>query len=279
MNSIYKILTRFHHFIRDIGDTPKLDSYERRRLGIFNRINFLGFVTGIVIPFSAIFGNGYVPPIAMIVAIAPAFISAVVLICNHYRKYNFAMLWYFTAYPVITALVYVGNTDVGIEQLFVLYGVFAVFFLQNLRYTVFAICISVVCYVVVFVLYKEYTYVLSEINFPFYFLNQFLSLSFIFVGLFLIKKENQDYQKEMLYANWVLKNTNEEIQEQRIELAAKAEQLQEQTLQLSELNAVKNRLFSVVSHDLKTPIYSLRNLFKGMHQNDTPALKYCCKYK
>jgi two-component system, sensor histidine kinase and response regulator len=95
--------------------------------------------------------------------------------------------------------------------------------------------------------------------------------AFIFTGLFLIKKENTDYQKEMLYSNWELNNTNEEIKKQRLQLEEKALLLEEQTLQLVELNTVKDRLFSVISHDLKTPIYSLRNLFKGMHENNLPA--------
>ncbi|MBK6379366.1 MAG: HAMP domain-containing histidine kinase [Chitinophagaceae bacterium] len=89
--------------------------------------------------------------------------------------------------------------------------------------------------------------------------------------MFLIKNENTGYQKEMLYANWELKNINEEIYLQRLQLEEKAALLEQQTVQLVELNTVKNRLFSVVSHDLKTPIYGLRNLFKVMHENDLPA--------
>lgn len=271
MTAAFKALVKLHCQIKSIGYTANMDNYEKRRLGIFNRINFLGLLTGIVIPFSALFGKGYVPPIAWVVAIAPAFISSVVLICNYYYKHHFAMLWYFITYPIITCMVYAGNIDVGIELLFVLYGVFAVFFLQKTSHILFATCFSVACYLVVVIVFRDYKYVLAEINFQYYIINQFVSLAFIFVGLFLIKNENTDYQKEMLYANWELKNTNEEIYLQRLQLEEKAALLEQQTLQLGELNTVKNRLFSVVSHDLKTPIYGLRNLFKGMHESDLPA--------
>lgn len=271
MTAFVKMLFSFLVRIKSIGYKPGMDSYEKRRLGIFNRINFLGLITGIAIPLSALFGKGYVPPVAWVVAIAPAFISAVVLISNYYGKYNFAMLWYFISYPVITGLVYAGNIDVGIELLFILYGVLAVFFLQQMKHILFAICFSVACYFVVVIVFRDYKYVLADINFSYYIINQFISLAFIFIGLFLIKNENTAYQKEMLYANWELSNTNEEIKKQRLQIEEKASLLEEQTLQLVELNAVKNRLFSVVSHDLKTPIYSLRNLFKGMHDNDLPA--------
>jgi len=264
MTAIVRALLQFNCRVKSIGYTAQMDNYEKRRLGIFNRINFLGLLTGIIIPVAAVFGDGYVPPIAWVVAVAPAFISSVVLISNYYLRHQFAMIWYFISYPFITALAYAGNIDVGIEQFFILYGVLSVFFLQDIRYIIFAICFSVACYFVVFIVFNDYKYVLAEINFSYYFFNQFLSLAFIFLGLFLIKTENTGYQKEMLYANWELKNTNEEILKQR-------QELEEQTLQLVELNAIKNRLFSVVSHDLKTPIYSLRNLFKGMHENDLPA--------
>jgi two-component system, sensor histidine kinase and response regulator len=89
--------------------------------------------------------------------------------------------------------------------------------------------------------------------------------------LFLVKKENSAYQKEMSNSNNELIYINKEIKKQQLQIEEKAALLEEQTLQLVELNAVKNRLFSVISHDLKTPIYSLRNLFKSMHDTDLPA--------
>ena len=103
----------------------------------------------------------------------------------------------------------------------------------------------------------------GEDQFLYHVINQVVSLVLIFVGLFLIKIENTDYQKEMLYANWELKNTNEEILSQRLELALRAEKLEEQTAPAGGTELGENRyLFSVVSHDLKTPIYGLRNLFQ-----------------
>jgi two-component system, sensor histidine kinase and response regulator len=47
--------------------------------------------------------------------------------------------------------------------------------------------------------------------------------------------------------------------------------LEKQTLELRELDAVKNKLFSVIGHDLRTPMYALRNMFRNVQQHDIPA--------
>jgi signal transduction histidine kinase len=47
--------------------------------------------------------------------------------------------------------------------------------------------------------------------------------------------------------------------------------LRQQTDELTQINAFKNRLFSIIAHDLKSPIYALRNLFRNMQQFDMPA--------
>lgn len=257
--------------IKAIGYKPTMDNYGKGRLGIFNIINFFGFITGLIIPFLSLFGKGYIPPVAWIVSFAPIVISGIVLLANYYHYHNFAIFWYFITYPYVTALVYVGGVDVGVELFFILYGVLAVFFLQKLSHILFAIGFSVVCYFVIFILYKDYKYVLSSLNYPLYVFIHVLSITFIFFGLFLIKKENRDYQLEMKTVNEELRRTNEEIVEQDRLLADKAALLEEQKEQLTELNAVKNRLFSIISHDLRTPIYGLRNLFKNMQEYDLPG--------
>ena len=243
--------------IKKIGYTEELDGYAARRLGIFNTLNFIGLITGIVIPLLAILNKGYLPAIAWIVAASPAFISLVVLIANYYRRYNFAMVWYFILYPSITSLVYMDSIDVGIELFFILYAVFAVFFLQNLRLILLAISFSLISYFAVFVIEQNYEFVMKDINYPFYVFNHVLSVALIFIGLFLIKKENKDYQTEILNSNEELYKYTQEIEKQKEELA--------------ELNNLKSKLFSVISHDLRTPLYGLRNLFKSVEQYDLPA--------
>ncbi|MBS4066178.1 MAG: hypothetical protein KGZ74_16585 [Chitinophagaceae bacterium] len=250
------VFSTIFKWVKNNGVTDEMDGYEKRRLGIFNLINFFGSITGLILPVTALLNDGYLPPIAWIVAVSPAFISLGVLISNHFFRHYFAMLWYFTLYPLVTALVYVNSIDVGIELFFIFYAVLAVFFLQKIRHLVAAISFSLLCFIMVYVVKREYTFVMAEINYSFYVLNHILSLLFIFGGLFLIKKENIDYQNEILVSNEELNNYNLEIEQQKEEL--------------KELDQLKSKLFSIISHDLRLPLYGLKNLFKSIHENDLP---------
>ncbi len=255
--SFLKKLSAFILTIKEIGYTEEMDSYAKRRLGIFNLLNSFGFLTGITVTALAIINEGYLPPIAWVVAISPAFISFIVLLANYKGRYHFAMMWYFISYPCITSLVYIGHIDVGIELFFILYAVFAVFFLQELRYILLAAFISLFCYFMVFIVQRNYSFVMAEINYPFHVFNHLVSIGLIFAGLFMIKKENKEYQSEILNSNEELYRYNQEIESQKEELA--------------ELNNLKTKLFSVISHDVRTPLYGLRNLFKSVQDYDIPA--------
>jgi signal transduction histidine kinase len=243
--------------IKSIGIPDSMSTQEKIKLGIFNQLNFFQFITGILVPLIGLMNASKFPANGLFIVCMPALVSVVVLILNAYHQHQFAVLTYFVFYPLFICINYINGINLGIELSFILYGILSVFFIRDIGYMVFSISFSMISYFFLSVVLKKYTYQLADINFSFYLINQGLAIVYIFYGLYLIKTENGNY-------NSTLQQTNYEIQIQ-------SSQLQQQAQELDQLNSLKNKLFSVISHDLKAPMYALRNLFDNIHNQDMPA--------
>jgi two-component system, sensor histidine kinase and response regulator len=263
----------FMEEIKSIGSTTTMDDYDKRKLSIFNQMNFFQLVTGILIPVSCLFGKFPFSAGSFFIACLPASLSFLVLFLNVLYRYQAGMIAYFICYPVITGLVYLSGMNLGAGLYFILYGILSVFFLQEISHMLFTVALSMVSYFILVVICKNYTYQLEKSSFYFYLLNQVIAIVFIFYGLYLIKRENTGYQFNILAKNRDLNEQNLEIQKQDREIGEKAKLLEKQKAELTELNSLKNKLFSVIAHDLKSPIYALRNLFRSMQQQELSAGK------
>lgn len=243
-----------------------MEEAEKRRLSIFNQLNFFSMVAGLILTLAGIFSNDHLPPLVWYVVVSPLAIGVIILWLTHEQYYEAARLVYFSVYPIVTCLVYLGKVDAGVSLFFILYGVMAVFFLQKVTSIIFAFCWSACCYIVATVVPHDFYFKLSSVNYQLYVFHHVTALGFIFYTLFLIKKENTDYQFTLLGKSRELHRRNLEIGKQKQEIAEKASLLEQQTRELMELNQVKNKLFSVIAHDLKTPMYAMRNLFDNMQR-------------
>lgn len=253
------------------GFTSTMDEYEKRKLGIFNLLNLFQYCTGLIVPAFLVVNESRINWLSSLVIIFPPMISVIVLFLNSRKKYDAAQLCYFILYPFFTSLVYLSGIDLGMELYFILYGILSVFFLKELGYIIFCLGFSMVNYYVIAVVLNGSVYNLKNTYHFLYLLNQLMAIGFIFYGLYLIKKENTEYQVGILDSNEKLEKLNREIQRQKEEITEKAILLEDQATLLKEMDSFKTRLFSIVSHDLKNPLYALRNLFVEIQQKRIPA--------
>ena len=256
--------------IKAIGTTDQLEYYEKRKLRVFNLLNFFQLIFGIAIPISAAMSSHKISTLGWVAACMPALVSVLVLFLNSRRSYEVSTLCYFILYPVITSIVYLSGMNLGIELFFILYGILAVFFIQDIGHMAFTVTLSMISYFVLTVVWRNFQFQL-EVNGMLYLFNHLIAIVFIFFGLFLIKKENQNYQLSILESNHKLHQKNTEIETQKIILADNASLLNKQAGELRDLNNLKNKLFSVIAHDLKSPMYALRNIFQNIEKYDLPA--------
>jgi two-component system sensor histidine kinase/response regulator len=257
--------------IKTIGSSSALSYFERRKLGIFNLLNFFQLLVGLTIPLLGALHQDALPLKAWLIVCLPALTSLLVLALNHRQKFDEALLAYFILYPFFTCIVYLNSINAGIGLHFILYGILSVFFLRDIGYMIFSVALSMVSYFILTVVVKHFIYQVETENKIIYLLNQAIAIAFIFCGLFLIKKENAEYQQRLLRKNGILRKKNLEIEAQKELLNEKALLLQSQKGELTELNLLKNRLFSVIAHDLKSPLYALRTLFQNVERYDIPA--------
>lgn len=249
---------------RSIGAVITMDEYEKRKLSVFNQLNVVGVLCGVFLPVAGYFDDQRLPFIAHAVAFSPAIISSLVLVLNYKKKHELSRLVYFSLYPVVTSLVYAVGLDLGVELFFILYGVLAVFYMERPRNAFIAFFVSALCYLITYIQLDDFWYQLKAASFNFYILNHCVAIFCLFFAVSWIKKENTGYQLSIVLKNEELVETNLEIEKQKEVIFRKAEQL-------AELNSVKNKLFSIISHDLKTPLYALRNMFWSIQQHDLPG--------
>lgn len=266
-----RYIIQFLEDVKSIGVNKQLGEYGRRKLQVFNQLNLFQFLSGILVSVLGVMNNEQLPPSAWLVACLPSMVSLGVLYLNHRCQYEYALLTYFILYPFFTCVVYLNGMNLGSELFFILYAVLSVFFLRNVYYMLFSIAFSMISYYIMYVVWKQFQYGLASPNMGVYRLNQALAIAYILYGLYLIKKENNGYQFSILRKNRTLHKKNLEIQKGRNELGEKARLLKMQTEELKELNTLKNKLFSVISHDLKSPMYALRNLFRNVQQYNMSA--------
>jgi signal transduction histidine kinase len=203
---------------------------------------------------------------ACILAGLPSVVCLLALYFNREYKYQSALIAYFILQPLVAGFIFMNGVHLGLNLYFILYGILAVFFLKDKGFMVFTISFSMINFFVLSVVLKQFYYQLENINNTLYLINEGVAIVFIFYGLYFIKNENSIYYSSILNNNENLRKKNIQIQVQADKIKENATLLEKQTKELTELNALKNKMFGIISHDLKAPMHAIRNLFSDIEQ-------------
>ena len=252
--------------------TANAGDYEKRKLEILFQLNRLQLLLGILMPVIVFFNEDNLPFLSALIFLLPPLINVLVLKMASRQKNIEAMIGYLVLYPFFTNLAYADSFSQGADLFIVLYGILSVFFLQQLSHIAICVCFSMLNYFLVVVLLGRFNASSSQISFQIFFVfNHMVAIAAILYSLWLLKKENTGHQASMLATNNELIEMNIKVSRQNNEIAEKAKQLEQQAARLNEMDNFKNVLFSIVSHDLKTPLYALRNLFQEVEKQNLPA--------
>lgn len=263
--SFKKRILDLFKYVKSLGNSDSLDEYEKVKLAIFNQVNFFQLIIGSYIFFTCLLHHQFPLWVAMMAGF-PVIICFLVFYFNKQHQYQSALIAYFILHPLVTALLFMNGVHLGLNLYFILYGILAVFFLKDKAFMIFTIGFSMINFFVLSVILNQFYYQLENINYTLYLINEVITIFFIFYGLYLIKNENSIYQLKILKKKDDLQKKNLQIQMQADKIKEDAALLEKQTKELSELNVLKNKMFGIISHDLKAPMHAIRNLFSDIEQ-------------
>ncbi len=266
MFQFYQHSKRFCNKIINTGIINSLPFVERKKIHLLNSLSLVG-VLGTSIYMIIMYLKK--PIDKKITEIDPFYylnfilvIAFLLVLClNHLRLYNWSR-----ALGLVVALLF--YTYVGFQsakpyegEIFILLfavGIFALF--NQAKFILPIFLLAFVCFLTLIINIalknnENFGYIIEA--------GVYIRIITLFVFLFfvlnLFRTEHLTYQKEIEQKNQVL-------QEQQNELLSQSELLEEQKDELIRLNQTKDKLFSIIGHDLRTPIGGLKSFIDFINE-------------
>ncbi|MBL7728647.1 MAG: HAMP domain-containing histidine kinase, partial [Dinghuibacter sp.] len=254
-------------------------SFDSKRQVIFNQLNFLAIATCIVrLAFMGTTMTRSFTMLSFISCIIPIGICAGIGLLNWLGRYDYAKLVAFLLLPPAIAFVALVQKDHGLSIFPLIFCILSFFFLEKKRTIFIAFINSSIWFVTLQfaeLLHNDSGHFFSDL--PLIIFNHVLILSLVFLLLNFIRKMVLDYQEKLAVRGKELAVKNGGLLVQQREILNKTKMLEERQVQLETANREKNKMMSVISHDLRTPVLSVKNLLelhvKGV-VNDAQILQY-----
>jgi two-component system, sensor histidine kinase and response regulator len=264
--NLFSTFKNIYTKISTLGYSKNLSSYTKKRVLVFNQLNFAAFLFSIVrliyifiktpnyFSFETLGSNS---------CLTGMFLLLILMMKKQY--FTLATISSFLIVPPLFALVTWVSKDEGMSMFVVNYMMFCFFFLHRVSNSLIAFTYCFIVFLVVhFKLESDVTMTdFGTPNFNLTVFNYVVAFVMFFATLSLIKYQVWMYEKSIKSKTRALEETTIEIEAKNDTLKMQSENLAIKTQELSGLNRVKTKLFSVISHDLRTSIYSFKNILES----------------
>jgi two-component system, sensor histidine kinase and response regulator len=231
------------------------------RLVTFNRLNILAIFATVIRLFLILLYE-HLSVLSVCINLIPAVVCAFNIFLSHKHRFGLARFFGFYILPSSVVLVGTLENDYGISLFTLLLAVISFFFLEKKSSILLSFIFSTLCF---FILrFSEMTWnggLLADGRWWLTIFNHLVISVFVYFILHFIKTEIVSYQQLLFRKNKLLWKKNKEVRLQRIEISRQNKAIEEQRRELMESDQMKTRLLSVISHDLRVPLVSVKNIF------------------
>jgi signal transduction histidine kinase len=249
------LLKQWWQQIGEIGLSPDMPAYQYRRGYAYNQMNFAGLCLSLIRLSFMVFVDRSYSPWDLFVNALPAIFCGLMAMWMAYRVYSMTKLFSFLLFPLLLFYITIEVHDRGIVAAFIPYLIYPFFFLHNRKKILFTFSVSAICFAGSFTVeIFQIANPLHRHNPPLELISVAGSLLLTFISLYAIKYQVWMYERTILKQAAELEVRNASIRRQNRVMVHQKDKLEE-------TNRTKDRLFSIISHDLRVPIEGLQLLF------------------
>ncbi len=195
------------------------------------------------------------------IAITPIVVTAMALLLMRIKYYEIGKTIIFTLIPVVTLAIANVYHDTTLSILFLLYAVIALVYYDNKWGILLFFGLNIVCYgLSQFNFYTQDQHLFGTQDVIYLLINTIIFFSVTFFILFYLKNLVNYYIQRMTNDNDTLVEINTDLMQIHNDLKEKNEDLELEHFNVNTNNKQLLKMFSVIAHDLKSPLISVKNI-------------------
>lgn len=246
-------LESFGKWIFRLGIAEDLGGDEKKKSRLLNFVALAGLPICVIFSiFNFLEGRNFL----VMTSAALALCCVIVLVINKEKKYLLGRLFLSIMAMVVFSVAAIRYQN-GAEYFLILNIIATVILFRKSSYILSLSFANALLFMLVKVLQPD-GYLSPDLPQPRVLFNMAWTLLFMILALHYYKTEHVSYHAQ-------IEESNEQLKEQQLQLLAQKTELEEKTKQLEILNHTKEKLFSVIAHDMRTPIAGLKSSLDLYH--------------